>query len=114
MKYCDNCGAEVKEEASYCSYCGNQLKEDAKETKYEFNESDQETLGTVIKVLAVIVTVLTGFFLVPLIWTIPMTVSINNTIKEKKEFSVIFIVLSFFFLSRITAILMIFYRRKFN
>lgn len=117
MKYCENCGTQINEDALYCPSCGakvGNVDEEPKTSSFALKEEDQSLLGTVIKIYTIVVTVLTGFALIPLLWTIPMTIHVSNTIKEKKEFSVVFIVLAFFFLARVDAILMVFYRRKFN
>ncbi len=117
MKYCKKCGSEMNDEALFCAYCGEQDGEKAQSLDSEpeqapVTEEDQALLGTLIKIFLIVTAVLSGFALIPLLWTIPMTTKACKTINEKKQFSIAFSILTILFFSQIGGIMMLFYRRK--
>lgn len=117
MKYCKKCGSEMDDEALFCSYCGEQdgakaQSLDSEPEQAPVSEEDQVLLGTLIKIFLIVTAVLSGFVLIPLLWTIPMTIKACRTIDEKQQFSIGFSILTIIFFSQIGGIMMIFYRRK--
>ena len=80
MKYCVHCGAELDDAAAICIKCG---KNPAGATENAGVQRDG-TLVAVIKFLMILSCIVQGFGLIPLIWCIPITVSIFKAFKEKK------------------------------
>lgn len=102
MKYCEKCGNELVDEAVACTNCGCATT--------ETNRVMQEkTSGykTAIKILMIIGTVISGFYILPLAWCIPMTVSYSNKIKRSESISLAFKICSLLFVSQIGGILML-------
>ena len=103
MKYCSNCGNELLDEAVVCVKCGS-LTENYEKTE---EKEESSTLVTATKVLMIISTVIIGFYILPLAWCIPMTVSYFNKIKNKKPIETGFKVCTLIFVSTISGILML-------
>ncbi|MBR3266933.1 MAG: zinc ribbon domain-containing protein, partial [Bacilli bacterium] len=98
--YCHHCGKEVGRGNKFCPHCGVLLQEDEygeRPGEYDevvdepkpagkktiINESTKRDLDTVVKILMIVITVLTGFAIIPLLWTIPMTMTALDRIKKK-------------------------------
>ena len=104
MKYCKYCGAQMVDEAVFCVKCGCSAEEVVTTKK----NTDNSTLTTVAKVFMIIGCVLSAFyFLIPLCWTIPMTVHYCNAVSAKNPVGVGFKVCSLLFVSTIAGILML-------
>ena len=81
--YCKNCGHQVDEKAVICTQCGcltdageklnlNQLSQNQPTQEASQSASNSnKTLGTIAKVLMILSCVFSGFYLIPLCWTIP-------------------------------------------
>lgn len=86
--YCPKCGKENSDSATYCDSCGAALKDTP--TTYNCvaenkSNSAKKTMYLIAFILSLIATIGCGFFLIPLAWMIPMTVTIykaynNNTV----------------------------------
>ena len=81
----------------YCSHCGNELTD----------KSAISDLKIAAKVFMILDCVLSACFLIPLAWTIPMTVSYCKKIKYGLRVSVGFKVRSFLFVSVMGGFLML-------
>lgn len=102
MKYCPKCGRQLPDDAVFCSRCGYSVEGIAS------SEKEESTLSKIAKVFMVIGCVLSGFgFLIPLCWTIPMTVSYFNHVNEGRPVSVGFKVCTLLFVSLVAGILML-------
>ena len=101
MKFCTKCGKELVDDAVICIGCGCAVE--ANET------SAPKTTGlkTAIKVFMVLGTVFMGFYLIPLAWCIPMTISYFNKVNSGKPVSTAFKVCSLLFVNTIAGILML-------
>lgn len=97
MKYCSNCGSEIEDSAAYCSKCGAPCASVKKPS----------TLKLIAEIFMVIGCVELGFLLLPLCWTVPMTVKYFRCVKENKPVSTSFMVCSLLFVSLIAGILML-------
>ena len=103
MAYCKNCGNEIEDNAKFCSVCGASQKDDANSSNGE-----NESLITIIKVFAIITCIFSGFaFLIPLAWTIPMTISLCRKLDKHEYISVGFKVCILLFQSLLTGILVL-------
>lgn len=98
MKYCTKCGAEIADEAVICPSCGCAVVAP---------KSENSTLKTVIKVFMVLGTILMAFGIIPLIWTIPMTVHYFHCVRDGKPVGIGFKICTLLFVSLIGGILML-------
>lgn len=125
MKYCSKCGKQLSDDAIFCSSCGNKCETD------EFNNSINSTVNqnnyidasnftkqttvtkktseyaTVIKVFMIIGLIATAIFIIPLFWTIPMTVSAFGKMRDGEKISTGFKVCTLIFVSLIAGLFML-------
>ncbi len=102
MKYCRNCGALMDDKAVVCVKCGCAAENEPSQKKAP------STLSTVAKVFMVLGCIAGAFcFLIPLCWTIPMTVSYSNAVKNGKSVSIGFKICALLFVNIIAGILML-------
>ena len=80
MKYCIHCGAEIHEEAVVCIKCGRSVESAKPAVK---NDGD-DVMGIVIKVFLILGCIAQGWLLIPLAWCLPITISIFNSLRDKK------------------------------
>ena len=105
MKYCSKCGNELMDEAVICPKCGcateypNPIEDESHKTS--------SGIRTAAKVLMIIGTVLMGFYILPLAWCLPMTISYCNKIKRGEKVSTAFKVCRLIFVSFVGGILML-------
>ena len=98
-KHCTNCGAQISEDAVVCVNCGCSAVTKPTETS---------AISIVAKVFLIIGCVLSGFYLlIPLCWTIPMTVHYCRSLNDRKPVGVGFKVCTLLFVSTIAGILML-------
>ena len=107
--FCPKCGVEVNDSDSFCPKCGCKLHEEKQEVKQEVVDKPKrdKTLLTIGLVLCVIDTVALGFLLIPLLWMVPMCVSLNNKIENNKEIGLGFKICLCIFVSLIGGIFVI-------
>lgn len=99
MKFCTNCGAQMIDEAVVCVNCGCAAPQK--------QSSGTSTLQTIAKIFMVLGCVVTGIYLIPLCWTIPMTIHYCKAVKESRPVGIGFKVCSLLFVSLIAGILML-------
>ena len=102
--YCRFCGREIPDGSTFCPHCGEKQEVIEAEIKSEHTtivngKKRNETLAEIGLIFAIIATVIAGFAIIPLCWMLPMTISINNSIKEKREISLTMKVCSIIFLN---------------
>lgn len=117
--YCKNCGNQVDEKAVICTQCGcltdlgeklnlNQQQPTTNQnTSTSGGKSSKDTLGMVAKILMIISCVFMGFYIIPLCWTIPMTISLSNKLKNNEPISTGFAVCTLLFVNTIAGILLL-------
>lgn len=108
------CGNSLNDDDQYCPKCGTKQEASDKgsffseNTKQEFkslqNNSDYDEL---IKVFAIICTVITGFAIIPLLWTIPLTVILCGKLDNHEKVGVGLSVVILLFVSMISGILLL-------
>jgi len=115
VKYCSKCGASIQDDAAFCTKCGQPVDgndqpkvevEPVRVVKTTAIKRDS-ALMNVAFILAVISCVLCAFAIIPLAWMIPMTVSMNDKIKNNEEISVAFKVCTLIFVNTISGILLL-------
>lgn len=102
MKYCRKCGAQIEDDAEFCSNCG----EPVNNNKLSVTQYDS-TLAIVIKVFMILDTIALGFFIIPLAWCIPMTVSTFRRLDNNEPIGVGFKVCTLLFVGLIPGILLL-------
>lgn len=104
MKYCSKCGKELLDEAVICVGCGSWC---STPVKPQATEVESSGLKLAAKILMILGTVLMGFYLIPLAWCIPMTVSYCKKIKTGQPIGTGFKVCSLIFVSLVAGIIML-------
>ena len=84
MKYCVHCGNQVHDDAVVCVSCGRSLEQ----PKPPVKDDTGEILQIVVKVFMILGCVASGWLLIPLAWTIPMTISVFKSFREKRPVSI--------------------------
>lgn len=100
MKYCTYCGAQAQEDAAFCVHCGRSLAGDARQAQSAAQPQVQvvvqqparpqhdEALCIIVKVFLILGCIAQGWMLVPLLWCIPLTVSVFNSFRDGRPVSV--------------------------
>lgn len=101
MKYCNHCGTQLVDDAVVCTNCGCAVENaPAKEEK--------NTLRTVAKIFMLLGCIGSAFlYLIPLCWTIPMTVYYWKAVRDNKPVSTAFKICSLIFVNVVAGILML-------
>ena len=112
MAYCTKCGAEVPNGAAYCPKCGAPIDPEFVKTDVVGDDKKplkgrDDTIMTIALVLCIISIVVTAPFIIPLAWTIPMTIHLNKCLKNNEKISVAFKICTLIFLNTIAGILLL-------
>lgn len=118
MKYCKFCGTQLNDDAAFCSNCGRaceplpaQQTQTATPAQQVPVQAPARTEPSGIKIAAKIFMILgcvasAFLFLIPLCWTIPMTVHYCNALRTGQRVSAGFKVCVLLFLNTIAGILL--------
>ncbi len=90
MKYCIKCGKQVNDDAIICPECGCQIGE-LKQQVINVVANKHRRYGgaaTAAKVFCIISCIATGWLLIPLIWTIPLTSVFCGKVDRGEEVGV--------------------------
>lgn len=80
MKFCVHCGAEIFDEAVVCVKCGRSV-----ETQKVIQPAQKDdTLPMIIKIFLILGCVSQGWLIIPLLWCIPITVSVFNAFRDNR------------------------------
>lgn len=85
MKYCTYCGHEIHDEAVVCVGCGRSVTPQTPPNTAVKNE--ESTLSIVVKVFLILGCISQGWLLIPLAWCLPLTISVFNSLRDKKPIS---------------------------
>ena len=108
MKYCIHCGNELLDEAIICPKCGCSVNYTTKKTVVNNGaKTETSTLKTIAKVFMIISTVILGFYIIPLAWCLPMTITYCNKIKNGEPVSTGFKICALLFVNTLAGILML-------
>ena len=101
--FCPRCGKEVLDNTSFCPDCGASLKQAVVVNK------GNDTLRTVAFIFMIISTVILAMWtaFIALAWCIPMSVHLNNCIKEGRKTSIGFNICTLLFVNLISGILLL-------
>lgn len=103
MKYCSNCGEQLNDDAVICPRCGCATGS----PNPAYKTSNTSTLKTIALVFMILGCIAYAMFIIPLLWTVPMTIKYNRSIKEGTSVSIGFKVCTFLFVNLIAGILML-------
>lgn len=109
MKYCTKCGHELMDEAVICPNCGCPVEgaNVPATVSAPAAGAGDSTLKTLAKIFMVIGCIGTAFALIPLLWTIPMTITYFNKTTRGEPVTTGFKVCSLIFVSLVAGILML-------
>ncbi|MBO6280841.1 MAG: zinc-ribbon domain-containing protein [Bacilli bacterium] len=107
MKYCTKCGQELNDDALFCSRCGQKVESPVNEVSKKTSGYRDKTMLNIGFILCVVATVINGFAIIPLIWQVPLTVSLYRKINNNERISVGFKVVILIFVSLIGGVLLI-------
>ncbi len=103
MKYCDKCGAEMMDEAVVCTKCGCAVETTQEVQKKERNKG----LDIAIKIFMILGCISSGLAIIPLFWTVPMTISASRKMNNGEPIGVGFKICTLLFVSMIAGILLL-------
>lgn len=101
MKHCTHCGAEIAEDAVICVNCGCSTEDKPVKVK----PSGVKIAARIFMILGCVFSAF--LFLIPLFWTLPMTVKYWYAVEDNKPVGTAFKVCSLLFVSTIGGILML-------
>ncbi|MCH5159622.1 MAG: zinc-ribbon domain-containing protein [Clostridiales bacterium] len=105
MKYCSHCGKEIVDEAVVCPGCGCRVDSTASNGVIE--EEDKKVFKLIIKIFMIIGCIATGWSLIPLLWTIPMTVHVFKKFERNEPIGVGFKICTLLFVSLVAGIMLL-------
>lgn len=95
---CAKCGCQIADDAAYCPNCGAPCSYAAKKPN---------TVQLIAEIFMILGCISSGWALIPLCWTIPMTVKYFRSVKEGRDVGTGFKVCSLIFVNFIAGILML-------
>ncbi len=107
MSYCPNCGSQIPDGASFCPNCGCATASPQSQPVQPVNQGENvlRTLAKVFMVLGCVASA--SFLLIPLLWTIPMTVTYFKRTEQGLPVSTAFKICSLLFVNLIAGVLML-------
>ena len=107
MKFCSHCGTQLLDEAVVCPNCGC-AAEQATASAQAVNNETSSTLKLIAKIFMVLGCISTAFaFLIPLCWTIPMTVHYWKAVDNGQRVGTGFKVCALLFVNLVAGVLML-------
>jgi len=100
MKYCTQCGKEVHDNANVCLHCGCGIQTPV-------TQSNNSTLAFAIKVFMVLSCIAKGLMVIPLVWCIPMTIYVFDSLKRGTPIGLGIKICTLLFVSPIAGICML-------
>lgn len=101
MKFCQNCGKEIADEAVICTGCGCAI---AKKSK---GDGGNDGLAVASKIFLILGCIAQGWLLIPLAWCLPITISVCNRMKRNEPVGTGLKVCSLLFVNTIAGILLL-------
>ena len=105
MKYCSHCGKEILDEAVVCPGCG--CKVEPPKSTLIVDEEDKKILALLIKVFMIIGCIASGWMLIPLLWTVPMTIHVFRKLDAREPIGVGYKVCVLLFVNLIAGIILL-------
>ena len=101
MKFCQNCGKEIADEAVICPGCGCAI------TKAKEEKGGNDGLAVASKIFLILGCIVQGWLLLPLAWCLPITISICNKMKNNESVGTGLKVCALLFVSLIGGVLLL-------
>ena len=102
MKYCSHCGKEIMDEAVICPSCGCKVA-----SENTMTTEDKSVIILIIKIFMIIGCIATGWSLIPLLWTVPMTLHAFRKLDAHEPMTTAFKVCTLIFVNLIAGILLL-------
>ena len=106
MKYCTHCGKELVDEAVVCTSCGCKAAP-APSNNSILKEDDKKIFVLLIKIFMVIGCVVTGWAIIPLLWTIPLTMHVWRKLSDDEPISIAVKICSLLFVNIVAGIMLL-------
>ena len=106
MKYCTHCGKEVLDEAVVCPSCGCKVGSTTTSNKM-VEEEDKKILTLLVKIFMIIGCIATGWSLIPLLWTVPLTVHVWRKLSNKEPIGIAVKICSLLFVNIVAGIILL-------
>ena len=105
MKYCSHCGKELFDEAVVCPSCGCSVAANSNNGVVE--EEDKKVFRLIIKVFMILGCIASGWALIPLIWTIPLTSHVFRKLNSNQPIGLGVKICSLLFVNLIAGIMLL-------
>ena len=105
MKYCSHCGTEVLDEAVVCPSCGCKIESGSSSAILE--EEDKKVFRLLIKIFMILGCIATGWSIIPLLWTVPMTVHVFRKLDAREPIGVGFKICALLFVNLVAGIMLL-------
>ena len=102
MKFCQNCGAEIDENAVVCTNCGCAIAPEKKEPT-----PATDGLAIAIKIFLIIGCIAQGWMILPLAWCLPITIMTFKKFKSGEKIGTGLKVCALLLVNTIAGILML-------
>ena len=102
MKYCSHCGRELLDEAVICPSCGCRVRSSS-----FMDAEDRKVFKLIIKIFMIIGCISSGWSLIPLLWTIPMTVHVFKKLNNNEPIGTGFKICALLFVNLIAGIMLL-------
>ena len=102
--YCKNCGHQINDEAVVCTACGAPT-DNYKKVVSTSESGEKYKVAKVFMIIGCVFSAL--WYLIPLAWTIPMTVHLFKASKKGEKVGTAFKVCSLLFVNTIAGILLL-------
>lgn len=112
--FCRNCGKEIDDKAVICVHCGcltnsDQTVDEIISQSQEVNsvKTHKQKLGYWAKFFMILSCIEYGFFIIPLLWLIPMFNHLSRRLENNQPISVGFKICVLFFCNSISGIILL-------
>lgn len=104
--FCKKCGKEIEDGVKFCPSCGASQENETIKAEVVSKE-EHSTMKLIAFIFAIFSLICSAPALIPLCWTIPMTISIYKAYNNERELSTGFKVCTLIFLSLVSGILLL-------
>lgn len=101
MKFCQKCGKEIMDEAVVCPGCGCEVTPTRKQTHGD------DGLAIASKIFMILGCISSGWLIIPLAWTLPITISIWGKLNRGESVGTALKIVTLLFVNFIGGILLL-------
>lgn len=106
-QYCAHCGEEVNANAVVCLKCGCAITPTTYKSENQSVSKKDDSLKLLIKIFMIIGCISIGWTLIPLLWCIPITISVFNSINANEPITTGMKVASLICVSLVAGVIML-------